>query len=78
MTVGLLYMGLVDLVGLLVLTNTTLVETPLELNVKFKKDDGTILSDPTTYRRLVGSLVYLTITRLDISHAVNLVSQFMT
>lgn len=36
-----------------------------------------IIKDPTLYRHLVQSLIYLTITRPDISYAVNLVSQFM-
>ncbi|RWR76143.1 retrovirus-related Pol polyprotein from transposon TNT 1-94 isoform X1 [Cinnamomum micranthum f. kanehirae] len=49
-----------------------------EVNLKLSKDDGDLLPNPHTYRRLVGSLVYLTITRPDISYAVNLVSQFMT
>lgn len=60
------------------LQDTTLVDTWLELNVKFRKDDGTLLSDPTIYWKLVRSIVYLTIPRPNISHAVNLVSQFMT
>ena len=46
--------------------------TPIELNVKIGKDDGHPLSDPTLFRRLVGSLLYLTMTRPDISHAVQL------
>lgn len=49
-----------------------------EINVKYIKDKGTPLSYPTTYRKLVGSLIYLTITRPHISHAINLVSQFRT
>ncbi|CAM8931172.1 unnamed protein product [Rhodiola kirilowii] len=39
--------------------------------------DGSPFSDPTLYRSLVGALQYLTITRPDIAHAVNSVSQFM-
>ena len=39
--------------------------------------DGYLFHSPTTYRSLVGVLQYLTITRLDVTHAVNLVSQFM-
>ncbi|XP_055800392.1 uncharacterized mitochondrial protein AtMg00810-like [Solanum dulcamara] len=33
--------------------------------------------DVSHYRSIVGSLQYLTLTRLDINHAVNLASQFM-
>lgn len=67
-----------DLITLAHLENSTPVDTPLEINVKYLKDYGTLLSDPTIYGRLAGSLVYLTIIRPDISFAINLVSQFMT
>ena len=33
--------------------------------------DGSPFHSPTTYRSLVGALQYLTITRPDITHAVN-------
>ncbi|KAF5476382.1 hypothetical protein F2P56_008105 [Juglans regia] len=39
--------------------------------------DGPLFHSPTTYQSLVGALQYLTITRPDITHAVNSVSQFM-
>jgi hypothetical protein len=53
------------------------VQFPMEPNVKFSKDSGQILDDPTAYRRLVGCLLYLTISRLDISFAMQVLSQFM-
>lgn len=50
--------------------------TPLATNVSFTVS-GTPYSDPTHYRSIVGALQYLTITRPDISYAVNQVSQFL-
>lgn len=38
---------------------------------------STLLHDFSDYRRLMGKLIYLIITRLDITYAVSLVSQFM-
>ncbi|GKV26673.1 hypothetical protein SLEP1_g35931 [Rubroshorea leprosula] len=66
-----------DLVSKAELNDGKSVSTPLEPNVKLTPMDGSPLSDPTRYRQLVGSLVYLTTTRPDIAYAVHLVSQFM-
>ncbi|RVW80788.1 Retrovirus-related Pol polyprotein from transposon RE1 [Vitis vinifera] len=67
-----------DLITLAGLEDTSSVDTPMEVNVKYRKDEGDLLDDPTLYRRLVRSLIYLTIARLDIFYVVHQVSQFMT
>jgi len=66
-----------DLIQLVGLTTATTVDTPIEVNVKLRQDDGELLQDPTLYRKLVGSLIYLTITRPDISFFVHTVRKFM-
>jgi len=50
---------------------------PMEPNAKLSNNSGSPLSDPSSYRRLVGRLLYLTISRPDISYAVQVLSQFM-
>ncbi|XP_026454355.1 uncharacterized protein LOC113355653 [Papaver somniferum] len=67
--------GIIQQAGI---TDTKIVDTPLEVNVRHSPTDGTLLSNPTMYRQLVGSLNYLTITRPDNSHAVHIVRQFMS
>ncbi|KAJ9555163.1 hypothetical protein OSB04_009777 [Centaurea solstitialis] len=52
------------------------VATPLSAT-DYLSTTGNPFSDPTTYRSLVGALQYLTITRPDLSYAVNQVSQFL-
>jgi hypothetical protein len=59
------------------LTNNNTVDTPTEVNAMYFFSDGLPLIDPTLYRTIVGSLVYLTITRPDTAHAVHVVSQFV-
>ena len=54
-----------------------LVDTPMDINVKLVPGHGEPLRDPGRYRRLVGRLNYLTITRLDISFLLSVVSQVL-
>jgi hypothetical protein len=46
-------------------------------HLKLTPADGVLLDDLTRYRRLVGRLIYLTVTRLDIVYSVQILSQFM-
>ena len=59
------------------ITNSKIVDTPIEYNCHLNSHDDESLSNATLYRQLVGSLIYLTVTRLDISYAVHVVGQFM-
>jgi len=53
------------------------VAFPMEENHKLALAQGPLLPDPTRYRRLIGRLIYLTITRPDLTYAVHILSQFM-
>ncbi|KAJ9567036.1 hypothetical protein OSB04_003002 [Centaurea solstitialis] len=53
------------------------VDTPMLHTRKLLPEDGDPMKDPGCYRRLVGKLNYLTVTRPDISFTVNVLSQFM-
>jgi hypothetical protein len=55
------------------------VDTPMSSSEKLRVDAGTPLGpkDATQYRSIVGALQYLTLTRPDISFAVNWVCQFL-
>ena len=67
-----------DLLDRASLTDHRTVETPMELNVHLRATDGELLADPTRYHHIVGSLVYLGVTRPDISYAVYILSQFVS
>ena len=59
------------------LTDSKTVDTLVELNAHLTPTGGKPLSNPSLYRRLVGSVVYLTVTRPDISYVVHQVSQYL-
>ncbi|KAG8503428.1 hypothetical protein CXB51_001585 [Gossypium anomalum] len=52
-------------------------DTPMEANLRFNKEDGSLV-DREKFQRLVGKLIYLSLTRPDIAFPVNLISQHMT
>ncbi|WJZ98115.1 hypothetical protein VitviT2T_016667 [Vitis vinifera] len=52
------------------------IDTPMERGLKlFDKSD--LLKDQGRYRRLVGRLIYLTVSRPDITYAIHVLSRFM-
>lgn len=59
--------------------NARPVSCPMDPNIKLSKEYGTLLSfdDATSYRRLIGRLLYLQISRPDIYFVVHRLSQFL-
>ncbi|XP_048226878.1 uncharacterized mitochondrial protein AtMg00810-like [Ricinus communis] len=53
------------------------IDTPMETKTRLNLEDGDPLDNIGHYQRLVGKLIYLTVTRPDISYAVSMISQFM-
>ena len=50
------------------------LDTPMEVGSKLTAEDDELLDDSKRYRRLVGKLNYLTITRPDVSFPMSVVS----
>jgi hypothetical protein len=63
-----------DLLDRVSLTDHRTVETLMELNVHLTPTDDEPLEDPTRYRHILGSLVYLGVTRPDISYSIHILS----
>ncbi|XP_022143572.1 uncharacterized protein LOC111013440 [Momordica charantia] len=61
--------------GLLGCKPTTL---PMDPSTKLRLADGSPLHDPTSYRILIGRLLYLTISRPDVTYVVHRLSQFVS
>ena len=61
-----------DLLARFGLINSWTTATLMELHLPLQASNGTPLPDPTRYCHLVGSFVYLAITRSDISHVVHI------
>ncbi|CAM8920282.1 unnamed protein product [Rhodiola kirilowii] len=52
-------------------------KTPLNLKHKLSLSTEALLSDPLPYRKLVGKLIYMSITRPDLAYSIHILSQFM-
>jgi len=50
----------------------------MQRGTKLQHESGTLMDDLSSYRQLVGQLIYLTNTRPDISYVVQQLSQFMS
>jgi hypothetical protein len=53
------------------------ISIPLEQNVKLSVNEEDLVEDTTMYKCIMGSLIYMTITRPDLNYEVGVVSQFM-
>ena len=53
------------------------ISSPMDPNAKLSAYDSSGPADPNLYRKLVGSLIWLLNTRLDLSFSVGLLSSFM-
>ena len=51
------------------------INSPSKFCMKLNKDNGGKKVDDSLYKKIVGSLMYLTETRLDIMHAVSVISK---
>ena len=60
------------------LTDSKTVDTSVEFNAHLTPSGVKPLSNPSLYKRLVGNLVYLTVTCPDISYAIHQMSQYLS
>jgi hypothetical protein len=66
-----------DLLKKFGMVNCKPISTLMEANAKVCALEGKDLEDATMYRQLVGNLIYLTLSRPDISHAIGVMSRYM-
>ncbi|KAJ8770389.1 hypothetical protein K2173_015003 [Erythroxylum novogranatense] len=66
-----------DLLKRFNMANCEVVATPMNVNKKLQREDGTEKNNSTLFRSLVGGLNYLTHTRPNIAFSVSVVPRFM-
>ena len=57
--------------------NSNPTKTPMVPGFKLTKDKGGIKVDSTQYKQIIGSLMYLTVSRPDLMYVMILVSRYM-
>jgi len=67
-----------DLTACSGITDSRTAATPMDLHLQLCPTNDTPLEDPSRYRHIVSSLIYLTITRPNIAHAIHILSQFVS
>ncbi|GJU36482.1 uncharacterized mitochondrial protein-like protein [Tanacetum coccineum] len=60
------------------ITDKMVEDIPIDAKAKYTPTDGDPFPDPSLYRTIVGSLVYLTVIRPNISYAVHIMSRFVS
>jgi len=68
---------ILDILSNVGLTAAKPAKVPMVKGLKLSTTEGTPLPNPEVYRRIVGRLLYLTLTRPDISYVVQHLSQFL-
>ena len=56
--------------------STKHLKTPMGTNEKLSKDENGVPVDPTLYRSMIGSLLYLTASRPDIAFSVGVCARY--
>jgi len=67
----------IDILSLTGMIGCKPCSTPYFKDTKALYEPVDLLPDPTVYRRLIGKVLYLTNTRLDLCFSIHLLSQFM-
>lgn len=63
-----------DLLASLRITDSSITPIPLDSNVQLTSFDGIPLENSSLYRQIIRSLIYMTVTCLDIVYVVYIVS----
>lgn len=53
-------------------------KTPMDPKLRLDNESGELIDNPSHYRQLIGKLLYLTLSRPDITFSVHCLSQFMS